>query len=562
MNKNLLNRIYRFALLLGLLYPATLRAQVVGDPQLAAPAAQPLPSKSSSKVSSDLVELQNDYQAAGRRRSGRSGFEPENSLLQVVGDRVVIDAVARGDVQALRAELERRGMTVTAVYGRVVSGLMPITSIREMESVGGLQFASPAYRPATNIGAVTSQGDSSMRGGIARRRFGVDGLGNKIGVMSNSYNLLGGADAGVRSGDLPGPGNPNGYTTPVQVLREFPGTLTQAIDEGRGMAELVHDVAPGAQMAFRTAFLGQADFAQGITELANAGCNIIVDDVIYFAEPFFQDGIIAQSVDAAQARGVTYLSSAGNQARASYESEYRPSTVEFLGAGNGTAHNFSAPGAAPRYNQPVFIPRGGQAIFSFQWDDSFFSATGVGAQSDLDIYLLDSLGTVVAGSAANNLLSGEPVEIFGYTNNTPRQTFFLVILKFAGPDPRRLKYINFGSGAFFLTNPAIPGILSSTLVGHANAAGAIATGASFASAAHRVVFGLGRHTHPAQLAGQRHRPGGAAQARSDRPGRRQYHFLRPIDSARRRPVSQFLRHIGSRAARGRRSRLDAGSQQA
>ncbi len=64
------------------------------------------------------------------------------------------------------------------------------------------------------------------------------------------------------------------------------------------MAQIVYDVAPGAGLAFHTAFNGEADFAQGILDLAAAGSTIIVDDVFYFAEPMFQDGVIAQAVDA------------------------------------------------------------------------------------------------------------------------------------------------------------------------------------------------------------------------------------------------------------------------
>src|SRR3712207_8995845 len=37
-------------------------------------------------------------------------------------------------------------------------------------------------------------------------------------------------------------------------------------------------------------------FAKGILDLQKAGCNIITDDIAYFAEPMFQDGIIAQAV--------------------------------------------------------------------------------------------------------------------------------------------------------------------------------------------------------------------------------------------------------------------------
>ena len=72
--------------------------------------------------------------------------------------------------------------------------------------------------------------------------------------------------------------------------------------------EIIHDVAPGASQAFHTAFEGQASFAQGIIDLADAGAKVINDDVIYFAEPLYQDGIVAQAVDQVKARGVAYFS--------------------------------------------------------------------------------------------------------------------------------------------------------------------------------------------------------------------------------------------------------------
>lgn len=115
----------------------------------------------------------------------------------------------------------------------------------------------------------------------------------KVGILSGSYNNLGGAADGV------------------EVLEDLPGNGN---DEGHGMTEIVHDVAPGAAIAFHTAFLGQADFAQGIEDLQAAGCQAIVDDIIYFDEPFFQNGIIAQAAQKVVAKGASYFSSAGNQA--------------------------------------------------------------------------------------------------------------------------------------------------------------------------------------------------------------------------------------------------------
>ena len=56
------------------------------------------------------------------------------------------------------------------------------------------------------------------------------------------------------------------------------------------MMQLIHDVAPGSPLAVNTAFTSQAGFAQGILDLANvAGSQVIVGDVIFFAEPMFQE---------------------------------------------------------------------------------------------------------------------------------------------------------------------------------------------------------------------------------------------------------------------------------
>jgi len=69
--------------------------------------------------------------------------------------------------------------------------------------------------------------------------------------------------------------------------------------------------------------------------------------------------------------------------------------------------------------------------------------------------------------------------VFGYFNNTNNPTFYLLIVKYAGPDASRLKYLLFNDALFYLTTNPIPGILSPALVGHAKADGAIATAAAF-----------------------------------------------------------------------------------
>jgi len=474
-------------------------AQKKGDPVLQSAPQQPVIQKSNSVLSPALQKLYDNTNPVRKTQpSAEKSIVINDGLekyLQIKGNGVVVDITVKENMAATKASLQQLGLKITGVYGRVISGIMPISDLPALTGITSIQFVRPAYKPmhqskaGTAFGAqcntslyggkpvpVISQGDTAQRSYLARKKYHVNGKGVKVGILSDSYDNLGTAVVGVMHGELPGPGNPFNFKKPVDVLEDLnDGSGT---DEGRGMAEIVHDVAPGAELAFHTAFLGEADFAQGIQDLAGKGCKVIADDVFYYDEPFFQDGIIAQSVDLAKKNGVAYFSSAGNNYNSSYESDYRATKEEVLGAGGGTAHNFSAPGTAPRYYQPIYIPAGGSFVASFQWDQPSFSAGGAGSESDLDIYLVDILGNIVAGGASDNIRSGDPIEVFGYNNNTTNFTFFLVILKYAGPDPSRLKYNMYGAQFYLTTNP-IPGILAPTLVGHAKAAGAIATAAAF-----------------------------------------------------------------------------------
>ncbi len=121
------------------------------------------------------------------------------------------------------------------------------------------------------------------------------------------------------------------------------------------MMQIIHDVAPGASQAFHSAFNGSAAFASGIIDLATvAGADIINDDIIYFAEPMFQDGIIAQAVDSVKAMGVAYFSAAGNQADESYEDSFSNSGVSGYFPGS-VRHDFDA-GAGVDSLMEVSIP--------------------------------------------------------------------------------------------------------------------------------------------------------------------------------------------------------------
>ena len=71
-------------------------------------------------------------------------FRSKDPLVRVVDDRVVVDAVASGDVNALKSDLISLGMQEAVAFGRIVSGQLPISAIPAMAALPSLNFARPA----------------------------------------------------------------------------------------------------------------------------------------------------------------------------------------------------------------------------------------------------------------------------------------------------------------------------------------------------------------------------------------------------------------------------------
>lgn len=388
---------------------------------------------------------------------------------------VAVDILTTGEdaVPVLLTELDTLGFRDGATYGRVISGVAPVDALAEMASLETVHTITQVHAVAS-AGAAVWQGDAAVGATVARAIGGVDGTGVRVGVLSDSYDVLGGAADDILSGDLPAGG--------VQVLRDF----ASGGDEGRAMLQIVHDIAPGADLVFHTAFGGRAVFANGILDLANTfGADIVVDDVTYFAEPFFQDGLIAQAVDTVAESGVAYFSSAGNLANESYESVFRPAPDTRSGVPS-TFHDFDPDPAAVDTAQRILIGGNETLLLSFQWDQPFASAGGPGSASDLDVFLTDANGKQVAVARSNNI-GGDPVEVLSFTNPDSVATpYFLKLEYYSGPtldpaNPPRIKYVDFGNTPlnastveYFKGAP--------TVVGHHGANGSQAVGAaSYAS---------------------------------------------------------------------------------
>jgi hypothetical protein len=417
-----------------------------------------------------LVQLYQQYQTYVQGGSGQFTSNL-SSLIDIRGTQVGVDVRGFQNFATLHTELQNLGMQIGATdpTGMINEGWLPIAALPQVATLPEVVQIQALYKPAYHVGSASNQSDQALFADQARQQFSVDGTGTKVGVLSDSVSqFAGGLADSIRTGDLP---------ANVQVLTDgAPGST----DEGRAMLEQIHDIAPGASLAFSTAAdpnaPGDIGFASGIRALAQVGSQVIVDDISYLDEPFFQDGKISQAInEVVSTDNVTYLSAAGNQANAGYASQWRGVNANVAGVGAGRFMNFNPnPSGTPVTNLPITITQAGQA-FVFQWDNPFYTTNGV--TSDLDIFILDQNNNVVASGTTNNIATQQPLEVVGLPGPG---TYSVVVRSNPGsPDVGHIVFLDPVSNGLTVSQQfgANGGTSYPTTLGHEAAASTIGVGA-------------------------------------------------------------------------------------
>lgn len=358
---------------------------------------------------------------ATARLDGRSvAAAASDEGVTVAGGSVSVDVYVDGDAGGAAGRLRALGMQVRAV-GRLgkepaVEGMLPVAELTDVAALASTRAVLAAYG-YTDAGSVTSEGDAAHRGPQARA-LGPTGTGVPVGVISDSINLFAGGIADSQAtGDLP---------AHVVSLEDDPSGL----DEGRAMAEIVYDEAPGVtDMYFSTGTEGALVKAQSIQNLVAQGVKVIADDTFDPSEPDFQDGTVAQAVDAAKAAGVAYFASAGNRARQSWEGTYAP--LADPRAVSPSTNDFGGADAVQTIG--TF---GSSAFFiALQWDEPFGAAS---TDLALDVYVNGSYSETFD---TDNIATGIPEELGEVSVVNPSTTIGIAVRRVAGTRNPFMKYI-------------------------------------------------------------------------------------------------------------------------
>jgi hypothetical protein len=396
-------------------------------------------------------------------------------------DQVKVEVRLNVPAENVLGQLKAAGLNIAAHYQGLVSGTITKDKLIGLAALDFVSTVSPIFRPIRTSPSInitnqiqsgdegdspfpyTGEGVASLRADVVQNNMpGFDGTGVKVGVISDSFGRA--SESTPVYADVNEDGIDDIVGTDSQWLQELPltvGILEDAFveydeegnpddfysDEGRAMAEIVHEMAPGAELFFHAAFNdGKPGTARAIEKLADAGCSVITDDTFYLNEPMFQDGEIAQAIDqVSNASDVVFITASGNLNVNSVYSQYYdidpennndewskiPNEVDF--------HNWDRTFGATEY-LPVTLLPGSSLTVTLHWENPFSGMLGEGASTDFDMYLFDTdynllyAADNVQGTTASP--SGDPWEIAGYGNYSDDfepKTILIAIDKHHGP---------------------------------------------------------------------------------------------------------------------------------
>jgi hypothetical protein len=283
------------------------------------------------------------------------------------------------DLQALGADIVTR---LTSPAG-LIQAWVPYQQVETAAALPWVVAVTPPAYGEHNThpnNPINSEGVALHSADTAQAQ-GVTGTGVTVGVISNGVANLAASQA---RNELPA----------VNVINAGAG------DEGTAMLEIVHDMAPGAALAFHGTGGGTAGHVTAVQNLVAAGVNVIAEDLAFDAEPAFQRGVVATARENAAAGGVSVHSSSGNRGA------NHAARVPAIGTGSGPDGNtgpftncpiapLNVVAIAPGGDTTFDVVLGANTRFTLQWSEprAIFPTAGAGGFTDLDLYIMDATGT-------------------------------------------------------------------------------------------------------------------------------------------------------------------------
>jgi hypothetical protein len=362
-------------------------------------------------------------------------------------DRVLVHVLLDG-----RSSLDLVAQQVASLQGVVLdlnsgyrhgilTAYVPTDQLDNVASILGVRALTMEHEPVKRSGRFSSQSAEVLQTDVLNHN-GLTGKDITIGVLSDSFNTARFAKNPPRT--TAKMDERDGYLPHVKILQDWGGPRHPGSDEGRAICQIAYAEAPHCHEAFATGNYSEVGFANNIVRLrTEAKCDIIDDDLGYYDEPVFSDGIVSSAVDDVvtserlAGKKVIYTSSAGNDGNNGYRSPYRDLTdAEVRAPGNHGNLNLDVTDKnSPNYLDPALTaggwhnwnPSGGSEPVTtitvpgpiylrynlfLQWDDLFDEDHGV--TTDYNFLVFDADGNFLRALSGTRDAFGTQ-EPFKYT---------------------------------------------------------------------------------------------------------------------------------------------------
>jgi subtilisin family serine protease len=298
------------------------------------------------------------------------------------------------DNEPLQAQLEDIGVVVTSAFRDQIAVAVPLSLIKqtlasddpgaifsdltEMEHVVAVRLPRPRVPDGS---AIDGEGVEIIEAD-AWHDAGITGAGLRIGVLDLGFE-------GYE--DLLGEELPDEVS-----LEEFGWYFEEEVVHGTACAEIVHEVAPGAELVFALYDGSDSAFGEATEWLVEQDVDIISHSAGGLIGPRDGSEWDAMLVDDLAAEGILWVNAAGNEALSHHRAVFSDED------GNGI-HEFE-----PDEEVMAIYSYSGYLVVALSWDDDWEQPT-----QDLQLFLYDRSGDVIASS--QDVQSGEygqePVEM-------------------------------------------------------------------------------------------------------------------------------------------------------
>jgi subtilisin family serine protease len=335
--------------------------------------------KSHPKLDSTLNELRLTYSSGGVTEARRFALTRSMDWHEDQV-RVVAEATSGKTDDAIRA-IRDLGGTIEVSHEQLIQALIPLPALESLTLLDAVTFIRlPGYGiPA----GVVSEGVNVV-GANTWHSAGWTGQGVKIAIVDlgfQGYQALLGSE-------LPA----SVVTYNLRADGQF-----EATDHGTAIAEIIHDMAPGAQL-FLVAISTDVELLDAVDWLIAQQVNIASCSLGWLNQPFDGSGPLAQAVDGARQNGIFWAQAAGNGAQTHWEGTYT--------SGDGDNWHDFAPGDECN---DVTLNAGEFFEVFLSWWDWPYSA------NDYDLYLFDSAFNLIASSENEQSGTQPPLEYIGVT---------------------------------------------------------------------------------------------------------------------------------------------------